>query len=66
MANKGSEFDGSKYWYSPIYEENDYGFYTVFENHNYYLAYRPKDKRKNDMCVKISKSTYSALKKEWK
>lgn len=65
MAKKTRKVN-ARHWYSPIYRENDYGFFVEYYNSKYFLGYRPKDKRKNDTLVMISKSTFDALKKEWR
>jgi len=55
-----------RFWYSPIYKMEDYGFYIESKNSKYFLGYKHKDKRRNDVLVKISKHTYGVLKKEWR
>jgi len=54
----------SKYWYSSIYEQNNYGFYLEKKNNKFYLGFKYKTKK--DVCVKISYDSFMVLKKEWR
>lgn len=53
-----------KFWYSPIYKMDGYGFYVSEKNHKYYLNFM--NKKRNVTSVKISNVTFKTLKQEWR
>jgi hypothetical protein len=53
-----------KFWYSPIYKMDDYGFYISEKNHKYYLNFKNKENKVTS--VKISNVTFKTLKQEWR
>ncbi len=52
-----------RYWYSRLYQLNNYGFYVTKYNDKHYLGY--KHKKGKSIEVKIKKDTFNVLKKEW-
>ena len=52
-----------RFWYSRIYQLNNYGFYVTKSNNKYYLGY--KHKKGKSVEVIIKKDTFDVLKKEW-
>jgi len=54
----------NQYWYSPIYEKNDYGFFIEKDGNKYYLGFKYKNKKV--VMVNITYQTFKVLKEEWK
>jgi len=53
-----------RFWYSPIYEEYDYGFFIEKKGRKEFLCFKFKNGK--EVSVLIDHNTFNALKKEWK
>jgi len=53
-----------KFWYSPIYEQHNNGFFVSKDGNKYYLGFKYKNGK--ELYVKISYDTFNVLRKEWK
>lgn len=53
-----------RFWYSPIYMKDNYGFYVTKYNNKHFLGYKYKNGRSIE--VKIKKVSFDTIKKEWK
>lgn len=53
-----------RFWYSPIYKLNNYGFYVTTYNNKYFLGYKHTNGKSIEVIIK--RDAFNILKKEWK
>jgi hypothetical protein len=53
-----------RFWYSPVYKMDNYGFFIESKDNKYYLTYKYKNGK--EISVNIKPGTFKALKKEWR
>ena len=54
----------SKYWYSPIYQEHNYGFFVQKKGSNQFLGFKYKNGK--EVLINLDHESFRVLKKEWK
>lgn len=54
----------TKYWYSPIYREHNYGFFIEKVSNKYYLGFKYKNGK--EISIKLDYNSFKTLKGEWK